>query len=191
MTKTILSTIALMALLIFSYLFTKKQTEFNPFTLSLNTSKGVVNLNELKKDKLTLMYFGFLTCPDVCPTTLSTVGATFKEMTPDELAKINFLFIDLDPERDSLDRLKEYAGYFHPMITTVSMPLKDLDPFTRYFGIVFMKVPLKNSKMGYTIDHSTGILVLSPEGKILPHIEHGTNKTVMLAILRKMLAEIK
>jgi len=191
MIKTILSTLALMAILIFSYLFTKKQTEFNPFTLNLNTSKGVTTLSELKKDKLTLMYFGFLTCPDACPTTLSTVGAVFKEMTPAELAKLNFLFVDLDPERDSLERLKEYTGYFHPMITSISMPLKDLDPFTRYFGIVFMKVPLKNSKMGYTIDHSTGILVMNPEGKILPHIEHGTNKTVMLALIRKMLTEIK
>lgn len=191
MTKTILSTVALMAILIFSYLFTKKETEYNPFSLPLNTSKGVTTLSDLKKGKLTLMYFGFLTCPDACPTTLSTVGATFKEMTPAELEKINFLFVDLDPERDTLERLKEYAGYFHPKIISVSMPLKDLDPFTRFFGVVFMKVPLKNSKMGYTIDHSTGILVMNPDGKILPHIEHGTNKTVMLALLRKMLTEIK
>lgn len=191
MTKTIFSTLALMFLLIFSYLYTKKQTEFNPFTLTLHTTKGEANLHELKQNKLTLMYFGFLACPDACPTTLSTVGATFKELTPKELEKINFLFVDLDPERDSLPRIKEYINYFHPAITGVSLPLKDLDSFTRYFGIVFMKVPLKNSKMGYTIDHSTGILAMSPEGKILPHIEHGTNKTVMLALIKQMLAEIK
>lgn len=191
MTKTIFSTIALMALLIFSYLYTKKQTEFNPFTLSLNTSKGVTNLQELKKNKLTLIYFGFLSCPEACPTTLSTVGAVFKELSPEELSQINFLFVDLDPERDTPEKLKEYAGYFHPTITAVSIPLKDLDPFTRYFGIVFMKVPLKNSKMGYTIDHSTGILAMNSEGKILPHIEHGTNQTVMLALIKKMISENK
>lgn len=180
-----------MALLIFSYLYTKKQIEFNPFTLPLQTSKGISTLGELKKDKFTIMYFGFLSCPEACPTTLSTVGATFKELSPEELAKINFLFIDLDPERDKLEKLKEYVGYFHPAITAVSIPLKDLEPFTRFFGIVFMKVPLKNSKMGYTIDHSTDILVMDPKGKFLPHIEHGTNKTVMLALIRQMLSETK
>lgn len=191
MTKTILSTVALTALLIFSYLYTKKQIEFNPFTLPLQTSKGPSTLHELKKDKFIIMYFGFLSCPEACPTTLSTVGAVFKELTPQELAKVNFLFVDLDPERDSLEKLKEYVGYFHPAITAVSMPIKDLDPFTRFFGIVFMKVPLKNSKMGYTIDHSTDILIMDPKGKFLPHIEHGTNKTVMLALIRQMLAEKK
>lgn len=191
MTKTILSTLALMAILIFSYLYTKKQTDFNPFTLPLQTSKGTATLQDLKKGKITLMYFGFLSCPDVCPTTLSTVGASLKELTPEELAKLNFLFVDLDPERDSLIKLKEYSEYFHPLITAVSIPLKDLEPFTRYFGIVFMKIPLKNSKMGYTIDHSTGILVMSEDGKILPHIEHGTNKTVLVPTIRKLLSEIK
>jgi protein SCO1/2 len=191
MTKTILSTLALMFLLIFSYLATKKQSEFNPFTLTLTTTKGETNLHELKKNKLTLMYFGFLACPDACPTTLSTVGAVFRELKPEEMKKINFLFVDLDPERDTLARINEYINYFHKDIIGVSMPLKDLDAFTRYFGIVFMKVPLTNSKMGYTIDHSTGILSMNAEGKILPHIEHGTNKTVMLALIRQMLAEIK
>lgn len=191
MIKTVFSTIALTALLIFAYLYTKKQTEFNPFTLQLNTSKGVTTLGELKKNKLTLMYFGFLTCPDACPTTLTTVSAVFKELSEKELSRVNFLFVDLDPERDTPEKLKEYVEYFHPAITSVSMPLHDLDPFTRYFGIVFMKVPLKNSKMGYTIDHSTGILAIDSQGKFLPHIEHGTNKTVMLAQLRQMLAENK
>lgn len=191
MIKTILSTLALMLLLIFSYLYTKKQSDFNPYTLSLHTSKGVTTLADLKKGKLTLMYFGFLSCPDVCPTTLSTVGGALKELTPEEQKKMNVLFVDLDPERDTLEKLKQYAEYFNPMITAVSIPLNDLEPFTRYFGIVFMKVPLKNSKMGYTIDHSTGILAVDPDGKFLPHIEHGTNKTVMTAIIKKMLSEIK
>jgi protein SCO1/2 len=191
MIKTTLSTLALMLLLIFSYLYTKKQSDFNPFILPLQTSKGMTTLQDLKKEKFTLMYFGFLSCPDVCPTTLSTVGAVLKELSPEEQKRMNVLFVDLDPERDKLEKLKEYAEYFNPMITAVSIPLKDLEPFTRYFGIVFMKVPLKNSKMGYTIDHSTGILTMAADGKFLQHIEHGTNKTVMIAMIKKMLSETK
>ncbi|MBP9680548.1 MAG: SCO family protein [Bacteriovorax sp.] len=190
--KSLLSTVALMSLLIFSYLYTKEQFQFNPLTYPLLTPRGEVKLvDELQKKKLTLLYFGFLTCPDACPTTLSTISSVFKALPSSDLEKINFFFIDLDPERDSIEKLKTYSQFFHPLITPISVPLKHLDSFTRFFDIVFMKVPLKNSAMGYTIDHSTHLLIVDSKGKIISHIEHGTNKNLTLAILKKHLTEVK
>lgn len=189
--KSTVSIIALMSLLIFSYLYTKKHREFNPFTLKLMTPAGPTRLADLTQNKITLLYFGFLTCPDACPTTLSTVSAAFKELKASDLERLNFLFVDLDPERDTLAKLKDYTAFFHPKITPISIPLEDLDAFTRFFGIVFMKVPLKTSKMGYTIDHSTDILVMDSKGKIISHIEHGTTKILMVNLLNKLLTENK
>lgn len=184
--KTLLATIALMAILIFSYLATKKETEFNPFTLKLKTPTSLVTLNELKENKIVLLYFGFLSCPDACPTTLSKMAAVFKTLPEDRLSKISFLFVDLDPERDTLIRLQEYAAYFHPKILPVAMDLSDLNLFTKYFGIAFMKVPLK-SQMGYTIDHSTHIIVLSPKGEIIDHFEHDLSTNLTRLKLNKLL----
>lgn len=189
--KTIVSIIALMSLLIFSYLYTKKSREFNPFTLEIMTPMGPTHLANLTKNKITLLYFGFLSCPDACPTTLATVSSAFKELEAKDLDKLNFLFVDLDPERDTLDKLKSYTSFFHPKITPVSIPLQDLDAFTRFFGIAFMKVPLKSSKMGYTIDHSTDILVMNSKGKIISHIEHGTTRIHMIALIKKIIVENK
>ncbi len=186
--KTLLATIALMAILIFSYLSTKKESEFNPFTLKLNTGGSTIALNELKDQKIVLMYFGFLSCPDACPTTLSKMAAVFKTMPPEMLDKISFVFVDLDPERDTIEKLKEYAGFFHPKILPVSLTPGDLNLFTKFFGVAFMKVPLK-SQMGYTIDHSTHIIVLSPKGEIVDHLEHDLSASMINLKLGKILSD--
>lgn len=190
--KMALSTTALMTLLIFSYLYTKEQFQFNPMTFPLMTPNGETKLTDiLPNKKLTLLYFGFLSCPDACPTTLSMISSVFKELSASDLEKINFLFIDLDPERDTIEKLKEYSQFFHPLIIPISIPLKSLPHFTRYFDIAYMKVPLKNSAMGYTIDHSTHILMIDSKGKIISHIEHGSSKTLTMAIIKKQLMEVK
>ncbi len=186
--KTFLAIITLTAVLIFSYLVTKKKSEFNPFTLKLNAGSSYVTLSELKENKIVLLYFGFLSCPDACPTTLSSMAGVFKELPQNKLDKISFVFVDLDPERDTIEKLKEYASFFHPKILPVSVPLPELDLFTQFFGIAFMKVPLK-SQMGYTIDHSTHIVALSPKGEIIGHIDHGLPKAVILAKLNNLIKE--
>lgn len=187
--KFITTTIVLMAILIFSYLEIRGERNYNPFLQSLKTAKGSLTLSQLRaENKIILMYFGFLSCPDVCPTTLNSISAVFKSLSKEQLDRIEFIFIDLDPEKDMMERLIKYTSYFHPKIIPVIVSLKELDLFTRYFGIAFMKVPVK-SKMGYTIDHSTNIVVMSPEGKILQPIVHGSPKVVILDQLNKLLNE--
>jgi protein SCO1/2 len=186
--KTLLAILVLMAALIFSYLKIKKEKDFNPFTLKLNSSSTPITLNELKENKIVLIYFGFLSCPDACPTTLSLMSAVFKNLPQNKLDNISFIFVDLDPERDSIKKLREYTSYFHPKIIPVTLPLPELYLFTKFFGIAFMKVPLKSS-MGYTIDHSTDIIVLSPTGQLLDPIHHGSSKALIVARLNKLTDE--
>jgi protein SCO1/2 len=183
--KTYLTVIVLLIVLVFSFLKNKQKNNFDPFTLKLNSSLGVSTLSDFNKNKTVLLYFGFLSCPDACPTTLSTMAAVFRELSQPQLDKLTFLFVDLDPDRDNLLKLKEYSAFFHPKIIPISLNASDLNLFTEYFGIAYMKVPLK-SKMGYTIDHSTNIVMLSPDGKFLDPIEHGTPKNVILMRLKKL-----
>lgn len=178
-----------MGALIFSYIQIRGERNYNPFSQSLKTADGGLTLGQLRAEKkIVLLYFGFLSCPDVCPTTLSLMSGVFKSLSKEQLDKIEFLFIDLDPEKDTLERMIKYSSYFHPKIIPAMLTLKELDLFTRYFGVVFMKIPLK-SKMGYTIDHSTDIIVLSSEGKMLSSISHGAPKVVILDQLNKLLNE--
>jgi protein SCO1/2 len=184
--KLAIALILLSFALTFSYIKIKHENNFNPFNQKINSSVGSATLGDLNKNKFVLLYFGFLSCPDACPTTLSTIAAVFNELPKDTLDKISFLFVDLDPERDTPEKLKNYVAFFHPKILSLSMPTSELDLFTKYFGIAYMKVPVQ-SKMGYTIDHSTDIIIMSPNRKFLLPIEHGTPKNLIRLRLIKMI----
>jgi protein SCO1/2 len=185
--KLILSVIALCGILIFSYIKNQDNHSINPNLVDFESPTGPVKISSFK-GKINLLYFGFLSCPEACPTTLSHTAAAFKLLTPDEQKKVQLLFIDLDPEKDTLEKMKAYTDFFHPNIIPLRLPLKELNEVTRFFGIAFMKVPLKSS-MGYTIDHSTDILVLSPTGEMLPNIHHGTSAANMVLVIKKIIKD--
>ena len=73
---------------------------------------GRVSLSDFR-GKVVLIYFGYTWCPDICPTNLSLFSRVLSELNPTELARIQPLFISVDPRRDTLPRLKEYTEYFH------------------------------------------------------------------------------
>ncbi|AUN99111.1 SCO family protein [Bacteriovorax stolpii] len=184
--KNITLTVLLMAVFIFSYLYTKKDRNYHAFSQTVQTPSGEKRFSDITNGKPSLLYFGFLNCPDACPTTFSMMSRVFKELGPGDLDKFNFIFIDLDPERDTMERLVNYSSYFHPKILPVVVPLKDLDAFTRFFGIAFMKVKLE-STMSYTIDHSVDVVVLSKEGKFLELLHHDAPKTVVLKRIKDLI----
>lgn len=169
--KSLLAVLVLMGVFYYSYQQSVQKKRYNPFTQELISPAGIVTLDDLHKDKLIFLYFGFLSCPDACPTTLSEISSIFKSLAPQKLEKIRFIFVGLDPERDSIDRMTKYTSHFHEKIIPVTLDLNSLGPFTSAFGITYSKVPLK-STMGYTIDHSTQIVVLSPDKKKLHLLEH-------------------
>ena len=161
---------------------------YNPYDQVLSSSLGEKKLSDFTNGKMTLVYFGFLTCPIICPTTLSEISSLLKEFSDEELKKISVLFIGLDPERDTLDKMINYSQHFHAKIIPAILDLKTLDLFTEAFGIVYMKVPLKSS-MGYTIDHSTQILVLSPDQKEIKMILHDDSRALKKASLKTFYKE--
>jgi protein SCO1/2 len=182
--KLLLSVVALFSLIVFSYQRNAIESNYQPTTIKFLSSHGMVSLDQFK-GKIVLLYFGFLTCPEACPTTMSHVSKAFKELTPEELNKVVMIFIDLDPKRDSIEKLTEYTGYFHKNIIPFWAEEKTTRPLARYFGVEYREVPLK-STMGYTIDHSTDIVVVSPSGSIDSNIHHGTNSVLMLKNIRDL-----
>lgn len=169
--------------LFYSYQNNNKSQKNDHLNISLETPLGAKSIADFA-GKYNLVYFGFLTCPDICPTTLKTFSSVFKEMKNEELDNIQMLFIDLDPERDSLEGMKIYTSHFHSKIVPMRTNLENLKKITDAFGIYFKKVPLKESNMSYTIDHSTGILYLDPKGNVISVIDHDATVPEILASLR-------
>ena len=117
----------------------------------------------------TLVFLGFTHCPDVCPTTLADLSRAQKEWEAlPEARRPRVLFVSVDPERDSPDRIGDYAAFFHRDTLAATADIPALEAFARSLSLVFMKVPLGGDAPAdqYTIDHSAALALLDPRGRM-------------------------
>jgi protein SCO1/2 len=154
------------------------------FTLS--GPDGPLSLSDLR-GKVVLIFFGYTSCPDVCPVSLARIGSCFSEMTPGELDQVRALFVTLDPERDTLDRLQEYTSYFHPNIIGLRDDVETIRSVTHRYGIEFSKTIRPESALGYSISHPTDILLLDRQGNIVEAIPHNTEPAYLRGRIRDLL----
>ncbi len=137
---------------------------------SLSQSDGTRLVAGELRGHWTLVFLGFTSCPDVCPTTLAELALAQKqwEGIPDSL-RPRVLFVSVDPERDTPARLGEYAHAFHKDTLAATADVPSLERFTTSLGLVFQKAPGKHFKTDpndYSMDHSASIAVLDPEGRL-------------------------
>ncbi|WP_345294919.1 SCO family protein [Luteimonas vadosa] len=136
---------------------------------SLQQSDGTRLLPGELHGHWTLVFLGFTYCPDVCPTTLAQLAQAQKQWTAlPESVRPRVLFVSVDPERDSPDRIGEYAHAFHRDTLAATANVPALEAFTRSLSLVFMKAPADEDAPAdsYTIDHSSAIAVLDPAGRM-------------------------
>ena len=118
----------------------------------------------------TLVFLGFTHCPDVCPTTLlELAGAQQQWRSLPDSVRPRLLLVSVDPERDTPARLGEYAHAFHADTLAATGDLPALEKFTTSLGLVFAKAEGDNSADNpddYSMDHSAGIAVLDPQGRL-------------------------
>jgi protein SCO1/2 len=154
---------------------------------TLMSDKGPVRLEDFR-GKVVPIYFGFTHCPDVCITSLSAIAAALDKLTDDERSQIQPLFISIDPERDDPARVGEYARYFDPSIIGLTGSLEEVSKVAKSHFVIFEKVPLDDSNMGYTMDHSSIFYVVGRDGVIRALIHHGETPEEMAKVLREALS---
>lgn len=152
---------------------------------ALTAASGPFRLGDLHGD-VVLVYFGFASCPDVCPTALATVAAALGGLDPTELARVRPVFVSLDPERDTPERLAAYTELYHPAIVGASAPVEDLRALTEQFAVRWERVPVA-SALRYVIDHQSVITVLAPDGVAVARFAHGAAPAELTAAIRRVL----
>ena len=152
----------------------------------LNSKDGAVSLEDYR-GQLVLMYFGFTSCPDVCPTALSTIAASMRQFSPDLEAQIQPLFVSVDPDRDTLDNLAQYSAYFHPSMLGITGSIETLDALVKNYGAYYRHIPLENSALGYTVDHTSRVYLIGREGQLINTIAHGTSVDDVVTLLKQHL----
>ena len=148
-----------------------------PFTL-YDPAGRRVSLADFE-GKLVLLYFGFATCPDVCPTDLALIAQALRQVGTEEVQP---LFVTLDPQRDSPAVLREYVAAFHPAFVALTGTEAQVRRVATSFKVFFEKVPLAG---GYTIDHTAYTFLLDRRGKFVILFPPGTPPERMVEILRE------
>lgn len=153
---------------------------------TVQAADGPLRLADVEADA-TVVYFGYTSCPDICPTMLSTVGRAFDQLTPAEQARVAGVFVSVDPERDTPARLAEYAPFFHPRLRGGSTDAASTRAIADDWGVFYGRVDLPDSAMGYAVDHSTDAFLLDDDKDLVEKIPHGVDPTTLAARLRAVL----
>ena len=137
------------------------------------TTGGEVLLNQAN-EHISLVAFGYTSCPDICPTTLLTMGHAVKKLSPEQAAKVRVYFVTLDSKRDTLEVLQGYVTLFHPDFIGLRPTPEQLDQVKKDWHVVGDIVPLENGN--YTVDHSTGIYLIDKKGETAIYEPYGTTE---------------
>jgi protein SCO1/2 len=112
---------------------------------------------------LLLVYFGYTSCPDVCPTTLSQVAAARRQLAGDA-ERVQLLMVSIDPERDAPDLLGDYVTSFDPTFLAATGELADIERVAAQYGVFFARGEALGD--GYTMDHTASLMGVDPGGRL-------------------------
>lgn len=140
------------------------------------------------KGRFQLITFGYTFCPDICPTTLAELAAVMKALG-DDAARVQPLFVSVDPERDTPAQLKSYAEFFDKRILGLSGAPELVRKAADHFKVRYEKVREPGAPDGqYSIDHSAGIYLLGPDARFLKKFAYATPVEDIVAQLRAIIS---
>ena len=137
------------------------------------------------KGRVVVVFFGFTHCPDVCPTTMIELAEVKKALGPDG-ARVQGIFITVDPERDTPELLRAYIGNFDPSFVALRGSVEETAALAKRFKIFYAKVPGK-TEGNYTIDHTAASFVFDPNGKARLYTRYGSGAEALKSDLRLLL----
>jgi protein SCO1/2 len=139
------------------------------------------------KGKLTVVFFGYTQCPDACPTTMAELAGILKTLGPDA-ARVQVVFITVDPARDTAALLKNYVTNFRPDFLALRPDEAQVRQLIKDFKLVVEKVPGRTAD-SYTIDHTAGCYVFDTQGRIRLFASQSLDPALFGDDLKALLAE--
>ncbi|MCC7017391.1 MAG: SCO family protein [Rhodospirillales bacterium] len=155
-----------------------------PFSLVDHTGQKVTDRDY--HGSFTFVFFGFTTCPDVCPTTLQNVASVL-QLLGDDGAKVRPLFVTVDPERDTPATLAGYVTLFDPRIVGLTGTPEQIAQVARAYRIHYRKA--SDSGAGYLMEHTAVLFLMAPDGRYLAHIPPDMPPRRMAETIRQHMAD--
>ena len=155
--------------------------------LSLSDADGKPRQLTDFKGKVTLVFFGFTQCPDVCPTTLAELAAVKRQLGKDG-ERLQGVFVSVDPQRDTPEILKAYMASFDPSFVALRGTPEQTQAAARNFKVFYAQVPGK-TEGSYTVDHTAGTYVFDAQGRVRLFVRYGSGADALAHDLKLLLAE--
>lgn len=140
----------------------------------LTSIDGDIKLSDYKGE-VVMVYFGFMSCPDVCPTSMGVMGTAIRQLSEEQQQKVRGLFVSVDPQRDTPQELHAYTQYFSDRIFGATGSKEQIDAIIKQYGAYYSFVRLDDSALGYTVDHSARIYLIDPDGHLADILAHDIN----------------
>lgn len=131
---------------------------------TLQSVDGPVSLSDFR-GKIVVLYFGYTSCPDVCPTTLANLRRALNDLGA-QADEVQVIFVAVDWQKDTPERVASYLSAFHPDFVGLSGSQEQIDAVTKNFGI-FYQINPPDENGYYTVDHTATTLVLDREGGLI------------------------
>lgn len=176
-----------------------KKTKFNAMdvtgapwgqTYSLPDLSGKTVSPETFRGKITAVFFGFMFCPDACPTHLTRMGEV-KRLLGKDAQRLQLVFITVDPERDTPEKLSKYLQSFDPSIVGLRGSAQETETIAKDFRVFYKKVATKESTkdpMAYTIDHTTFTYIYDTQARLRLVAPHDLTAEQIASDLRHLLS---
>jgi protein SCO1/2 len=129
-------------------------------------------LSEMR-GSVALVFFGFTSCPDVCPTTLSDLHRANEELGG-AADQVKVVFVTVDPERDTPEKIQKYVSIFDPSFVGLSGSMDELEPVWRDYGVYREVDEVASSASGYLVTHTARVYLIDQDGNLRLSYSYGT-----------------
>ena len=167
----------------------KKEDEyvssFKGSSFSLKDINNEIITEESFNGPVTVLFFGFTYCPDVCPITLNKINLVMNKLDKKDLDKLKVFFISIDPERDTPEVLKDYLSSWENKFYGITGEPEKIFLLSRSWGILSEKI-FSDDGTNYTVNHSSSVIILK-NGKYVDRIAHNEDLNKTLKIFKKYL----
>lgn len=147
---------------------------------------------EQLRGKVVLLFFGYTYCPDICPTELAGIASLLNSLEGSE-EKVQALFVSVDPERDTPEKLKAYVSFFSSELIGLTGTAEQIDSVTKQYHVQASIYRADENSERYSVDHSANLYVIDQQGKLASIVPYGFPinhvKSILTALMSKQLSE--
>ncbi|MCC3861909.1 SCO family protein [Pseudemcibacter aquimaris] len=152
------------------------------FALTNHMGEAVTDKDFL--GKYMLVYFGYTYCPDVCPMDLQIMADAMNELDPSLVDQINPVFVSVDPERDTVDVMAEYVGFFHKDMIGLTGTVDQVNNIKKAYRVYSAKA---DDSADYLVDHTSYTYLMDKDGSLLKHFNHGEDPVEMASTITALI----